>query len=130
MSLRDAERTDLELREQLNDLVRTRARAVREAERLGVRAGLEGADPGLETLAGEYRGQAERLTSEVDRVRASLRRHEGELERLRAQDRATEPPAGGGAAGPGGAARPGGGEPAPGTGPGPSPQPPASPGAA
>ena len=85
MSLQDAERTDRELREQLNDLVRAKARAERESERLGVRSGLEGADPGLRELATEYREQAQRLSAEVEHVRASLRRHEGELERLRAQ---------------------------------------------
>ena len=84
MSLRDAERTDMELREQLNDLVRARARAQSEAERLGVRASLPGADAGLRTLVDDYRGQEQRLGQEVERVRASLRAHEGELERARA----------------------------------------------
>ncbi len=84
MTLRDAERTDLELREQLNDLVRARARAHREAERLGIRARLPGAQGELADLGSDYRGQAERLGSEVEQVRAALRRHEAELERLRA----------------------------------------------
>ena len=85
MSLQDAERTDRELREQLNDLVRAKARAEREAERLGVRSGLGGADPALGDLATGYREQAQRLAAEVEQVRAALRRHEPELERLRAQ---------------------------------------------
>jgi hypothetical protein len=100
LTLRDAERTDLELREQLNDLVRTRARAQREAERLGVRAGLPGADAALRTLVDDYLGQERRLAQEVERVRASLRAHEVELERARAAEAggspaATAPPAGG-----------------------------------
>ncbi len=91
MSLQEAERTDRELREQLNDLVRARARAQREAERLNARASLPGAEAALGALGSDYRGQAERLGTEVEQVRASLRRHEAELERLRAAQAAPPP---------------------------------------
>ncbi|HYM57419.1 MAG TPA: hypothetical protein VES79_05595 [Solirubrobacteraceae bacterium] len=85
--LAEAERTERELREQIADLVRARARAESEARRLGERAGLEGADPTLGDIAERYRSQSERLSGEVDAVRASLREHEADLERLRAQSR-------------------------------------------
>jgi hypothetical protein len=83
--LEEAERTERELREQIADLVRARARAESEAQRLRGRAGLEGADPTLAEIAERYRLQATSLGGEIDAVRASLREHEADVERLRAQ---------------------------------------------
>jgi hypothetical protein len=83
----EAEQTERELREQIADLVRARARAESEATRLAGRAVLEGADPTLGEIAERYRLQATRLGGEIDAVRASLREHEADLERLRAQSR-------------------------------------------
>lgn len=83
--LEEAERTERELREQIADLVSARARAESEATRLAGRSELEGADPTLAEIAERYRGQATRLGGEIDAVRASLREHEVDVERLRAQ---------------------------------------------
>jgi len=85
--LEEAERTERELREQLGDLIRARARADSEAKRLAGRAQLPGADATLGEIAERYRVQAERLGGEVDSLRASLREHEADLERLRADSR-------------------------------------------
>lgn len=83
--LEEAERTERELREQIADLVSARARAESEATRLAGRAELEGADPTLAEIAERYRSQATRLGAEIDAVRTSLREHEADVERLRAQ---------------------------------------------
>jgi DNA repair exonuclease SbcCD ATPase subunit len=85
--LEEAEHTERELREQIADLVSARARAQSEAMRLAGRASLEGADPTLAEIAERYRLQATRLGGEIDAVRGSLREHEADLERLRAQSR-------------------------------------------
>jgi hypothetical protein len=86
--LEEAEHTERELREQIADLVSARARAQSEAMRLAGRASLEGADPTLAEIAERYRLQGSRLGGEIDAVRSSLREHEADLERLRAQSRA------------------------------------------
>jgi hypothetical protein len=83
--LEEAERTDRELREQIADLVSARARAESEAQRLLGRSGLDGADPTLADIAERYRLQVISLGAEIDAVRASLREHEVDVERLRAQ---------------------------------------------
>lgn len=83
--LEEAERTERELREQIADLVRARARAESEAQRLLGRSGLDGADPTLAEIAERYRLQVTSLGAEIDAVRASLREHEADVERLRAQ---------------------------------------------
>ena len=85
--LEDAERTERELREQIADLVRARARAESEAKRLAERAAQPGVDATLGEIGERYRAQAERLGGEVDALRGSLREHEADLERLRADSR-------------------------------------------
>lgn len=83
--LADAERTERALREQIADLVRARARAQAEARRLADRASLAGADPTLADIVARYRSQAERLDGEIEALRATLREHEADVERLRAE---------------------------------------------
>ena len=84
--LAGAEATDRALREQIADLVRARARAEAESSRLGTRAAAPGTDPELGSIGERYRLQAEHLREEVEALRAQLRAHEPELERLRARD--------------------------------------------
>jgi hypothetical protein len=79
-----AETTDRELREQIADLVRARARAEAEARRLGDRVSLPGADPSLEAIRERYEQQAGRLAADVEALRGDLRAHEPLLEQLRA----------------------------------------------
>ena len=81
-----AETTDRELREQIADLVRARARAEDEARRLADRATAPGADPSLAGIRERYAEQAKRLASDVEALRSDLRAHEPELERLRAAE--------------------------------------------
>ncbi|HEX8102530.1 MAG TPA: hypothetical protein VF533_07960 [Solirubrobacteraceae bacterium] len=81
-----AEATDRALREQIADLVRARTRADAEAARLGTRTARPGADPGLAPIRDRYAQQSARLGEEVEALRAQLRAHEPELERLRARD--------------------------------------------
>lgn len=76
--------TEDALRAQLGELIGTKVRAEQEAERLAERAKLDGADPEMSELAGRHRAQAERLTAEVEEVRASLRAQESRTESLRA----------------------------------------------
>ena len=83
--LHDAQATERALREQLADLVRARARAEREAERLSQRGAIAGADGSLSEIAGRYQAQAGRLSEEVEGVRATLREQEAQVERLRAE---------------------------------------------
>jgi hypothetical protein len=82
----DGRATELALREQINDLVRARARAESEAARLDVRGRIAGAEPGLAEIASRYRVQATRLAEEVESLRGSLRAHELEMERRRADE--------------------------------------------
>ena len=79
-----AEATDRSLREQIADLVRARARAQSEAERLGDRTAA-GADESLSGIRERYERQAVERGNEVEGLRADLRAHEAELERLRAE---------------------------------------------
>ena len=78
--------TERELREQINDLVRARARAESEAGRLEDRARLPGADGDIDAIAERYRGQAARLAGEVEAMRTLLRGYEADTERRRADD--------------------------------------------
>lgn len=79
-----AEATDRSLREQISDLVRARARAQSEARRLGDRTAA-GGDESLASIRERYERQAVELGDEIDGLRADLRSHEVELERLRAE---------------------------------------------
>lgn len=83
-ALADALATEDALRAQLGELIGTKVRAEREAERLATRATLPGAEPALTDLSARHRAQAERLTVEVEEVRASLRAQESRTEALRA----------------------------------------------
>ena len=85
-ALADAESTERELREQISDLVRARARADGEGRRLSARATLAGAHRDLAELAGRYERQSETLAAEIETLRSSLRAAEAEVERLRAPD--------------------------------------------
>ncbi len=85
-ALADAEATERELREQISDLVRARARADGEGRRLSARATLAGAHQDLAELAGRYERQSETLAAEIETLRSSLRAAEAEVERLRAPD--------------------------------------------
>ena len=78
--------TDRELRAQINDLVRARARADSEAARLADQATRPGAEGDLEGIAERYRAQSAQLATEVDALRALLRAHEADAETQRADD--------------------------------------------
>jgi len=80
----EAQATEDALRAQLGELIGTKVRAEREAERLDARAALDGADPSMKDLADRHRAQAGRLAAEVEEVRASLRTAEARVEALRA----------------------------------------------
>lgn len=82
-ALGEAQATEDALRAQLGDLIGAKARAEHEAARLDVRAGLPGADAQLATLADRHRAQAQRLSAEVEEIRASLREQEARTETLR-----------------------------------------------
>jgi hypothetical protein len=79
-----AEATERELREQIAELVHSRARAEEEARRLTERTGLPGADPSLAEIAGRWERQAGVLAGEIESCRTSLRAAEAEVARLRA----------------------------------------------
>ena len=80
-----AEQTERALREQVGDLIRAKARADSEAARLGDASVRPGADSTLASIASDYREQSGKLETEIERARRSLREHEADLERLRAQ---------------------------------------------
>lgn len=80
-----AEATERELREQIAELVHSRARAEQEAGRLADRAKLPGADASLGDIAERWRKQAGVLAQEVEACRTSLRAAEAEVARLRAE---------------------------------------------
>lgn len=85
-TLQAAEATERRLREQINDLVKARARADSERIRLKERAKLRGAEPMLETVADRYAHQAARLDEEIESLRTSLREQEGATEAARADE--------------------------------------------
>lgn len=84
-ALGEAQAIEDALRAQLGDLIGTKVRAEHEAQRLDTRATLPGADPELAALAQRHRAQAERLASEAEEVRQSLRAQEARTESLRAE---------------------------------------------
>ena len=75
---------ELRLRSRLNALIRERADALAEADRLDARAGLPGAEDGIGDAAGRWRAVADRVAGEVEEQRAALRRQEAVVEQLRA----------------------------------------------
>lgn len=84
--LQAAVATERSLREQVNDLVRARARADSERLRLEERAKLRGAEPMLATVAERYARQSERLGTEIESLRSSLREQEAATEAARADE--------------------------------------------
>lgn len=85
-TLQAAEATERRLREQINDLVKARARADSERHRLKQRTKLRGAEPMLETVADRYGHQSERLAEEIESLRTSLREQEAATEAARADE--------------------------------------------
>lgn len=85
-TLQAAEATERRLREQINDLVKARARADSERIRLKERSKLRGAEPMLETVADRYAHQSERLDGEIESLRTSLREQEAATEAARADE--------------------------------------------
>ena len=81
-----AEATERRLREQINDLVRARARADSERSRLEQRAKLRGAERMLVPVAERYGRQSERLGEEIESLRSSLREQEAATEAARADE--------------------------------------------
>ena len=79
----DALLEELRLRSRLNALVHEQAEALREAERLSTRGTLPGADAGLAETAERWRAVAEGVARDIETQRASLRRQEAEVARLR-----------------------------------------------
>ena len=75
---------ELRLRSRLNALVHERAEALREAERLRVRATRPGGDPGLEPQAERWETVAERVAGEIEGKRSELRAAEVRVATARA----------------------------------------------
>lgn len=76
--------TELGVRSRLNALVHERAEALREAERLHVRATRPGGDPELDAQAERWRTVAGRVASEIESQRAQLRAAEAQVASARA----------------------------------------------
>jgi hypothetical protein len=76
--------TERELREQIAELVKSRARAEQESRRLSDRAALPSAHRSLGDIAERWSRQAEVLAAELESSRTSLREAEAEVARLRA----------------------------------------------
>ncbi len=85
-ALETAEATERGLREQINDLVKARARADSEQRRLQERLRLREGEPMLATVADRYARQSERLRVEIESLRASLREQEATTESVRADE--------------------------------------------
>ncbi len=85
-ALEAAEATERGLREQINDLVKARARADAERRRLEERVRLRGGEPMLATVAERYVQQSERLRAEIESLRASLVEQEAVTEAARADE--------------------------------------------
>lgn len=79
-----AQETERELREQIAELVKSRARAEEESRRLSERATLPGAHESLKDIAERWARQARVLNEEIESCRTSLRSAEAEVARLRA----------------------------------------------
>ena len=76
--------SELGVRSRLNALVHERAEALREAERLRIRATRPGGDPDLEPQAGRWRTVAERVAEEIEAKRSELREAEVRVATARA----------------------------------------------
>ena len=76
--------SELGIRSRLNALVHERAEALKEADRLHVRATRPGGDPDLEQQAGRWRTVAERVAREIEDKRAELRAAEARVATARA----------------------------------------------
>lgn len=76
--------SELGIRSRLNALVHERAEALRESERLHVRATRPGGDPDLEQQAGRWKTVAERVAAEIEAKRAELRQAEARVATARA----------------------------------------------
>jgi hypothetical protein len=72
------------IRSRLNALVHERAEALREADRLHVRATRPGGDPELERQADRWRTVARRVASEIEGKHAELREAEARVAAARA----------------------------------------------
>ena len=75
---------ELAIRSRLNALIHERAEALREAERLEVRATRPGGNPELEPEADRWRTVAERVAGEIESKRAELRAAEARVAKARA----------------------------------------------
>ncbi len=75
---------ELGIRSRLNALVHERAEALREAERLHVRATRPGGDPDLDAQADRWRTVAERVAGEIEGKRLELRAAEASVATARA----------------------------------------------
>lgn len=82
--LDDALTEELRLRSRLNALIHERAEATAEAERVGSRAQLPGADASMGEVEQRWRAVAQRVAGEIDDQRTALRAQEAVVERLRA----------------------------------------------
>ena len=76
--------SELAIRSRLNALVHERAEALREAERLHVRAARPGGDPGLDAQGDRWRTVAERVAGEIEAKRVELREAEARVATARA----------------------------------------------
>ena len=77
--------TERELREQIADLVHSRARAEQESSRLSGRLTLPGTQASMRAIAERWDRQARVLNEELEACRTSLRAIEAEVARLRAE---------------------------------------------
>ena len=76
--------SELAVRSRLNALVHERAEALREADRLHVRARRPGGDPGLEQQADRWRVVAGRVAGDIEAKRTELRGAEARVASARA----------------------------------------------
>lgn len=81
-----AEALEVELRVRLAELIRERRHAHEEADRLGERGRLPGADAALTESAERYRARASVLDREIEAARERLRAQEGAVARRRADE--------------------------------------------
>lgn len=83
--LEDALLAEVAARSRLNALVHERAEALREAERLHVKATRPGGNPELAEEAARWRTVAERVAGEIEAKRGELRTVEARAARLRSE---------------------------------------------
>lgn len=90
---------DLSIRSRLNALVHERAEAVKEADKLQIKAERPGGNPALAEEAARWQTIAERVAGEIEGKRAELREAETHLARAHADRAAADSGANPGAAG-------------------------------